>query len=241
MPTQYGESVVMRLLSQSTGLLRLDRLGMPTAMLAKRSAMRCRASAAWCSSPGRPAAARRRRSTPRWPSSTPPTEDHHGRGPGRVPPARHQPGAGERQDRARLRARAALGAAPGPGHRAGRRDARPGHRRDRPARRDDRPPGALDAAHQRRREHAAAPDRHGRAALHGGDVAAARAGPAPGARGLRRVQRRRTSRTRTNPPGCAAARAGAGSGAPSYRHGRGCSHCNGTGYRAAPASTRCSR
>ena len=33
MPTQYGESVVMRLLSQSGGLLRLDRLGMPGRML----------------------------------------------------------------------------------------------------------------------------------------------------------------------------------------------------------------
>ena len=30
MPTQYGESVVMRLLNQSTGLLGLDRLNMPT-------------------------------------------------------------------------------------------------------------------------------------------------------------------------------------------------------------------
>ena len=35
MPTQYGESVVMRLLSQSTGLLRLDHLGMPAKMLAR--------------------------------------------------------------------------------------------------------------------------------------------------------------------------------------------------------------
>jgi len=35
MPTQYGESVVMRLLSQSTGLLRLDRLGLPPAMLTR--------------------------------------------------------------------------------------------------------------------------------------------------------------------------------------------------------------
>jgi MSHA biogenesis protein MshE len=35
MPTQYGESVVMRLLSQSTGLLRLDRLGMPAPMLTR--------------------------------------------------------------------------------------------------------------------------------------------------------------------------------------------------------------
>ena len=33
MPTQYGESVVMRLLNQSTGLLGLDRLKMPTRVL----------------------------------------------------------------------------------------------------------------------------------------------------------------------------------------------------------------
>jgi len=35
MPTQYGESVVMRLLNQSTGLLTLDRLGMPPAILTR--------------------------------------------------------------------------------------------------------------------------------------------------------------------------------------------------------------
>jgi MSHA biogenesis protein MshE len=35
MPTQYGESVVMRLLSQRGGILDLDRIGMPTAMLAR--------------------------------------------------------------------------------------------------------------------------------------------------------------------------------------------------------------
>ena len=33
MPTQYGESVVMRLLSQNTGLLGLDRLGLPDGLL----------------------------------------------------------------------------------------------------------------------------------------------------------------------------------------------------------------
>ncbi|MDO8652002.1 MAG: GspE/PulE family protein [Undibacterium sp.] len=33
MPTQYGESVVMRLLNQSGGMLNLDRIGMPKAML----------------------------------------------------------------------------------------------------------------------------------------------------------------------------------------------------------------
>jgi MSHA biogenesis protein MshE len=33
LPTQYGESVVMRLLNQSAGILSLDRVGMPAAML----------------------------------------------------------------------------------------------------------------------------------------------------------------------------------------------------------------
>jgi MSHA biogenesis protein MshE len=35
MPTQYGESVVMRLLSQSHGLLRVDHLGLPPKMLGR--------------------------------------------------------------------------------------------------------------------------------------------------------------------------------------------------------------
>src|SRR5688572_2297251 len=35
MPTQYGESVVMRLLTQSSGVLGLDRIGMPADMLVK--------------------------------------------------------------------------------------------------------------------------------------------------------------------------------------------------------------
>ncbi|MBX9869524.1 MAG: GspE/PulE family protein, partial [Burkholderiaceae bacterium] len=35
MPTQYGESIVMRLLNQSGGILNLDRIGMPPEMLAR--------------------------------------------------------------------------------------------------------------------------------------------------------------------------------------------------------------
>jgi MSHA biogenesis protein MshE len=35
MPTQFGESVVMRLLNQANGILGLDNIGMPAAMLAK--------------------------------------------------------------------------------------------------------------------------------------------------------------------------------------------------------------
>src|SRR6185436_7002578 len=35
MPTQYGESVVMRLLNQSGGILGLDRIGMPPGILTR--------------------------------------------------------------------------------------------------------------------------------------------------------------------------------------------------------------
>jgi MSHA biogenesis protein MshE len=35
MPTQYGESVVMRLLNQASGVIGLDRIGMPSGMLAR--------------------------------------------------------------------------------------------------------------------------------------------------------------------------------------------------------------
>ncbi len=35
MPTQYGESVVMRLLDQSGSLMTLDKLGMSPTMLAR--------------------------------------------------------------------------------------------------------------------------------------------------------------------------------------------------------------
>lgn len=45
MPTQYGESVVMRLLNPGTGLLSLERLGMPPRMLARVRATLYRSSA----------------------------------------------------------------------------------------------------------------------------------------------------------------------------------------------------
>jgi MSHA biogenesis protein MshE len=44
MPTQYGESVVMRLLNPGTGLLQLDRLGMPARLLARVRAVLQRTS-----------------------------------------------------------------------------------------------------------------------------------------------------------------------------------------------------
>ena len=65
MPTQYGESVVMRLLNQSGGLLALDALGMPPRDAQARAARASRGPAAWCWSPARPAAARPPRCTRR--------------------------------------------------------------------------------------------------------------------------------------------------------------------------------
>ena len=44
MPTQYGESVVMRLLNRNSGLLGLEHLGMPAGMLERFSAMFSRVS-----------------------------------------------------------------------------------------------------------------------------------------------------------------------------------------------------
>ena len=70
------------------------------------------------------------------------------------------------------------------------------------ARRHDRPHGALHPAHQRCRQHADSPARHGRAALHGGDVAAGGAGAAPGAPGMRKLRRNRMRSLPTSMNGC---------------------------------------
>ena len=79
-------------------------------------------------------------------------QHHHRRGPGRVPAARRQPGAGQPQGRADLRRGAAGDPALGPRHRAHRRDPRPRHRAARGRGRTHRSPRAVDAAHQRRAE-----------------------------------------------------------------------------------------
>ena len=77
-------------------------------------------------------------------------QHHHRRGPGRVPAARGEPGAGEPQGRADLRRGAAGDPALRPGRRADRRDPRPGHRAARGRGVAHRSPRAVDAAHQRR-------------------------------------------------------------------------------------------
>ena len=102
MPTQYGESVVMRLLNQggTTLAARRDR----HAGAAGREIPRHRAA------PQRPGAGHRpdrQRQDHHLVQRAGRTElgreeADHGRGPGRVPAARHQPGAGQRQDRAHV-------------------------------------------------------------------------------------------------------------------------------------------
>jgi MSHA biogenesis protein MshE len=63
LPTQYGESVVMRLLAQNTGLLELDRIGMPERVLDRlRHALKRPSGMVLVTGP---VPARRRRSTPR--------------------------------------------------------------------------------------------------------------------------------------------------------------------------------
>jgi type IV pilus assembly protein PilB len=72
--------------------------------------------------------------------------------------------------------------APGSGHHHGRRNPRPGNRRHRHQGRPDRPPGAVDAAHQRRADHADAPAEHGRGAVQHRLERDPDHGAAPGAR-----------------------------------------------------------
>jgi MSHA biogenesis protein MshE len=69
LPTQYGESVVMRLLNQEEGIPSLESLGFPPAMLARFRQIFHR-SRAWCWSPAPPVPARRPRFIRYWPSST---------------------------------------------------------------------------------------------------------------------------------------------------------------------------
>ena len=70
-------------------------------------------------------------------------EHHHGRGPGRVPARRHQPGPGQQQGRPDLRRRPALDPALRPRHHHGRRDPRPRDGADRDRGGAHRPPRAL--------------------------------------------------------------------------------------------------
>ena len=113
MPTQFGESVVMRLLNQATGLLGLERLGMPPHILQRvRHTVHRPTGMVLVTGPTGSG-----KTTTLYAVlkeiNTAEKEDHHRGGSRGVPPGRHQPGAGAREDRARLRPRSALGPAPG--------------------------------------------------------------------------------------------------------------------------------
>ena len=102
--------------------------------------------------------------------------------------------AGQLEDRADVRVRAALVPAPRSRRHHGRRDPRPRDRRDRDHRVAHRPPGVLDRPHQRRRRRHHAPGRHGHRAVPRRVVAGRPARPAPGAPAVLRVRARRCGR-----------------------------------------------
>ena len=149
-PMLHGEAVVLRLLRQNATLRGMGELGMDTREL--ECFRRVLATAARHHPGHRPdrqrqdhdALHRAQRDQRRRP------QDHHHRGPGRVPARGRQPDPGLGEGRADLRARAALDPAPRPGRDSDRRNPRPGDGADRGAGLADRPPGLLDAAHQRR-------------------------------------------------------------------------------------------
>ena len=189
-PTAFGERIVMRLLDRSATLLSLDELGLAgqnlkTVRAADPPEPRHRAG-------HRPDRQRQddhalrgaaRRSTR--PSSNIITIED----PIEYQLARHQPDAGEPQDRAHVRQRPALDPAPGPGRHHGRRDPRRRDRRDRHPGGAHRAPGVLHAAHQRRARRRHAPGRHGHRAVPGLVLGDRRDGAATGAPGVSRLPR----------------------------------------------------
>ena len=156
-------------------------------------------------------------------------QDHHGGGSGRVPPARHQPGAGAREDRAHLRARAALGPAPGSRtsswwarcatrrrREIGLRAAITGHMVFSTLHTNDAvstPIRLIDMGAPRYMV-AMSAARGDRAAAGAGDLRELRGGARAG-------WRRKWQWLRGD---------GRAVEAPQFLRGRGCSHCNGTGY-----------
>ena len=166
MPTQHGESVVMRLLDQSGSLMTLDKLGMSPAMLERFVELITRsAGMVLVTGPtgsGKTTTLYSALNHLNQPDTKIITvEDPVEYRLDRVNQVQVNPKIG-----ARLRARAAHHAAPGPGRHPGRRNARPGDRRHRPARGDHRPPRVLDAAHDERGRDDPSSARHGRGRLH---------------------------------------------------------------------------
>ena len=188
MPSVHGEDAVIRILdkesiSEQFTELRLDILGFAGAGAEALPQVHRASRTAWCWSPG--------------PTGTGKTttlyaalsrdqdrrgQDHHHRGPGRVPAARHHADPGQREEGADLRARPALDPAPRPGQDHGRRDPRPGDGADRHPVGAHRPPRVHDRPRQQRRRRARPLPEHGRRAVPLRLGAQLRAGAAAGAR-----------------------------------------------------------
>ena len=191
LPTLWGEKIVLRLLDKAKLMLDMTKLGFEVGVAAPL--------------PGRdrPALRHRARHRPhRVGQDEHPLlgalhaqqarhQHHDRRGPRRVQPARHQPGADPRGGGPHLRDGAAGVPAPGPEHHPGRRDPRLRDGRDRGEGRAHRPPRPLDPPHERRPVHGLAPRQHGHRALPGGHRGEPHPGAAAGEAPLRPLQDRR--------------------------------------------------
>src|SRR5881409_2834886 len=150
-PTVHGESIVMRLLDRQSVFLPLEKLGFAPSMLPRFEGLIRRPHGI-----GQDHDALRRARQDQLAGP----QDHHRRGPGRVPAEGYQPDRRETEDRADLRHRAPAHRPPGPGRHPDRRDPRPRDGRYRDPGLAHRPPGLLDAAYERRPGRDHPPARH---------------------------------------------------------------------------------
>ena len=165
LPTVEGESVTMRLLDKSREAPTLEELGLSDAMRDQLLALIARPTGALLVTG--PTGAGKSTTLYAVAGRDEPSGDQrdHGRGSGRVPAPRHEPGSDQPARRPHLRDRAALDPALRPGRGDGRRDPR---RRDGADLDRGGPDGSLrplDAAHERRAGRGHAAERDGRRAV----------------------------------------------------------------------------
>ena len=188
LPTQRGEGATIRILDESNAQRTLDDLGMDGSARARfEDAFQQSYGAVLVTGPtgsgksddplrGADRAQRRR------------PQDHHDRGPGRVPDRRRQPDERQPQGGARLRPRPALDPPRRPRRGDGRRDPRRGDGADRDRGRPDRPHDADHPAHQRRPRRDRPPERDGHRDLPHRLRRRLRRRPAPGPQTLHQLQ-----------------------------------------------------
>lgn len=166
-PTQYGESAVMRLLRRESVMPGLDKLGMLPGMLKRfREIIERGRGMVLVTGPedsGRTTllyAALAEYQLCR-------KKNRNRRRPGGIPDARYQSGSGRRENQAHVSARAAFRLAAGSGRNRGQRDARRGNCASRRTRGDDRPPCAVDNVCPRCRHCRADAGGNGHTSIHG--------------------------------------------------------------------------